>query len=76
MSMTDPELLAAAIDASGEKKQTFAVRILGIAGSSVRRVLSGDRQLNATERIVCTAIIADPSVALILAAAADGITAP
>lgn len=71
--MTDTELLIAAIAASGESNQGFARRVLGVDGSAVRKVLRGDRPLNASERILCTAVVADPNVTPMLMAAADSI---
>lgn len=70
--MTDPDLLAAAIAACGASNRGFALRVLSIADSSVRRVLVGTRRLNGTERIVCRAIVAHPEiVSFLMDASAD-----
>lgn len=63
---TDVELLTAAIAASGLSDRRFAFEVLDVDERSVRRWLAEDRSLPGTVRVVCKAIVADPSVAEIL----------
>jgi DNA-binding transcriptional regulator YiaG len=67
---SDPDLLVAAIDASGLSARRFAMELLTVDERTVRRWLAGDRELAAPVRVLCAAIIADPAVAEILRAAA------
>jgi hypothetical protein len=60
---SDIELLTAAIEASGLSARRFAMEVLGVDERSVRRWLAGDRELQATARVVCQAIIARPKLA-------------
>jgi hypothetical protein len=64
---TDIDLLTAAIEASGLSARRFAMEVLGVDERSVRRWLAGDRELQATARVVCQAIVARPGLALELA---------
>lgn len=59
----DIELLTAAIEASGLSARRFAMEVLGVDERSVRRWLAGDRELQATARVVCRAILARPKLA-------------
>jgi hypothetical protein len=59
----DIELLTAAIQVSGLSARRFAMEVLGVDERSVRRWLAGDRELQATARVVCRAIIARPQLA-------------
>lgn len=68
---TDSELLRAAIDASGLSARRFAVELLGVDERTVRRWLDGTRPLQATARILCNAIVAEPALTELLRAAAD-----
>ncbi len=63
--MNDQELLVAAIKAAGygESSRRFAFEVLGIKERGIRYWLAGEREMHATARIVCRAIIANPDLA-------------
>lgn len=61
---TDPVLLRAAIAASGLSARGFAIAVLGVNERTVRRWLSGERELQGTARVVCAAIVDDPALTL------------
>ena len=67
---SDPDLLRSAIEASGLAARRFAVEVLDVDERTVRRWLAGERELAGPVRVICRAIIADPSVAEILRTAA------
>jgi len=68
---TDAQLLRAAIDASGHSARGFALNVLDVNERTVRRWLTGERDLDTTVRVVCAAIVDDPPLADRLAAALD-----
>ena len=67
--MSDPELLTRAIEASGHSARNFAIAVLDVDERTVRRWLAGDRALPGPVKVICAAILAEPSVAGILAGA-------
>lgn len=66
--MRDPELLRAAIETAGLSARRFAVDVLDVDERTVRRWIAGDRELQATVRVLCAAIVDDPPLAARLAA--------
>lgn len=67
--MSDADLLAKAVEASGFSARRFAVEVLAVDERTVRRWLAGERGMPGTVRVVCRAIVAEPAVAAILSAA-------
>lgn len=67
--MSDAQLLAAAIAASGLSARRFAVEVLDIDERNGRRALSGESELHGTVRIVCRAILRRHKLAAELAKA-------
>lgn len=61
--MTDQQLLTDAIEASGLSARRFAVEVLAVDERSLRRWLAGERELQATARVVCRAIVERPKLA-------------
>ena len=66
--MSDSDLLRAAIDAAGLSARRFSVEVLDVDERTVRRWIAGDRELHATVRVLCAAIVDDPPLAARLAA--------
>lgn len=61
--MSDADLLARAIKATGYSTRGFALRVLAIDDGTARAILRGDSRLNGTARHLCRAIIARPTLA-------------
>lgn len=74
--MNDPDLLRAAAAAAGMSSRRFAAEVLDVDERNNRRWLSGERELQATVRIVCAAIVARPELAKELAAARASLQSP
>jgi hypothetical protein len=68
--MNDPDIFSAAMAAAGyESTGRFADEVLGVDKRAGRRWRGGERELQATVRVVCLAIVARPELAKELAAA-------
>jgi hypothetical protein len=63
------QLVADAVAVSGLSARQFAFGILGVDERTVRRWLAGDRDVPGTVRVVCQAIIDDPTIVYALAKA-------
>jgi DNA-binding transcriptional regulator YiaG len=51
--MTDPDLLRAAVEASGLSARRFGERVLGVDERTVRRWAHGQREMSGPVRVLC-----------------------
>ena len=72
----DVALLERAIDLSGLSARGFALKLLGVDERTVRYWLAEDRGIPGPVRVICKAIIAEPSVTTLLKAASDAAKHP
>jgi len=62
-SMTDAELVYAAMIAARLDAETFAVQVLAVSPERFRIWLAGDRPLHAAMRLLCMSIVDRPALA-------------
>jgi hypothetical protein len=62
-SMTDAELVSAAMVAARLDAETFAIDVLGVSPERCRAWLAGDRPLHAAMRLLCVSIVDRPALA-------------
>lgn len=64
---SNPDLLRAAIEASGLSARRFAVEVLGVDERTVRRWIAGDREMPGPAVQLCRLVVADPDLVSSLA---------
>ena len=62
-SMTDAELVDAAMIGARLDAETFAIDVLAVSPERLRAWLAGDRRLHAAMRLLCMSIVERPSLA-------------
>jgi Predicted transcriptional regulator len=63
--MTDPELIAATIEATGLSARSLA-RFIGVNERTCRRWLDGSQPMTGPARLLCRALAMEPSLVLAL----------